>query len=573
MSDRTNDGGSVMSNSGAILAQNYDLAESIDPRLVPVNAPKGTIYRYIPSIGAPEILVKQDDGSSTNYVVLGGGGGGGANTTLSNLTSPTNINQDLLQAAGKSIGSTLLPWFKVIANEGHFTLLRNSTDTKTIINLDNSQLNATGAPYSGPVIDWNDGNLNVPSKPNDSDNPRELRLFKGTFYVSVRAPLLTANTVFQYPLNNGSSGQVLTTDGNGITSWTTVGGGGANTTLSNLTAPTAFNQDFLPDNTDTRSIGSAVKRIAVIESLQTNTDIISKSTSGGFGIRIDMTLGYLYSSAPSGPTVPVMSWGDGAITIFPTNADTRRDFKLFGKFQFPATRYYTNILASNTLTADTLFQLPNSNGTSGQVLTTDGAGITSWTTVGGSGANTTLSNLSSPTAINRSLLPAASNLYSLGILGQTWTELYVGNVILTGDGFTNALGTQTFLSLTSRSLFSTTGEIIKWSNSGLDILVETIPIRWFDGNSPFYKTTLLPSSTPTDEVLFRLPPNNGTNAQRLATDGTGITSWTNKTVIEGGNTASRPASPITYENYFDTTLNIPIWYNGTNWVDATGTTV
>jgi hypothetical protein len=41
----------------------------------------------------------------------------------------------------------------------------------------------------------------------------------------------------------------------------------------------------------------------------------------------------------------------------------------------------------------------------------------------------------------------------------------------------------------------------------------------------------------------------------------------------GGSTASRPASPLTYESYYDTTLGKPIWWNGTNWKDATGVTV
>lgn len=38
-------------------------------------------------------------------------------------------------------------------------------------------------------------------------------------------------------------------------------------------------------------------------------------------------------------------------------------------------------------------------------------------------------------------------------------------------------------------------------------------------------------------------------------------------------TGSRPASPNAGECYFDTTLGIPIWYDGANWIDATGSTV
>lgn len=37
--------------------------------------------------------------------------------------------------------------------------------------------------------------------------------------------------------------------------------------------------------------------------------------------------------------------------------------------------------------------------------------------------------------------------------------------------------------------------------------------------------------------------------------------------------ATRPTTPQTGQRFFDTTLGKPIWYNGTNWVDATGTIV
>lgn len=40
-----------------------------------------------------------------------------------------------------------------------------------------------------------------------------------------------------------------------------------------------------------------------------------------------------------------------------------------------------------------------------------------------------------------------------------------------------------------------------------------------------------------------------------------------------GVTGSRPASPVAGQFYFDTTLVKPIWSDGTNWKDATGTTV
>jgi len=48
--------------------------------------------------------------------------------------------------------------------------------------------------------------------------------------------------------------------------------------------------------------------------------------------------------------------------------------------------------------------------------------------------------------------------------------------------------------------------------------------------------------------------------------------YSNK-IDENGPTTSRPSTPVTGQRYFDTTLNKPIWYNGTAWVEATGATV
>ena len=44
--------------------------------------------------------------------------------------------------------------------------------------------------------------------------------------------------------------------------------------------------------------------------------------------------------------------------------------------------------------------------------------------------------------------------------------------------------------------------------------------------------------------------------------------------ITYGTTSQRPAlGLITGQQYFDTTLGIPIWYSGTKWVNASGTAV
>jgi len=49
-------------------------------------------------------------------------------------------------------------------------------------------------------------------------------------------------------------------------------------------------------------------------------------------------------------------------------------------------------------------------------------------------------------------------------------------------------------------------------------------------------------------------------------------SQTGAVALLSGATASRPAAPATGTMYFDTTLGMPVWYDGSGWVDATGTT-
>lgn len=44
-------------------------------------------------------------------------------------------------------------------------------------------------------------------------------------------------------------------------------------------------------------------------------------------------------------------------------------------------------------------------------------------------------------------------------------------------------------------------------------------------------------------------------------------------VTANGTTANRPTQGITGQTYFDTDLGYPIWFNGTNWVNSTGTVV
>lgn len=44
----------------------------------------------------------------------------------------------------------------------------------------------------------------------------------------------------------------------------------------------------------------------------------------------------------------------------------------------------------------------------------------------------------------------------------------------------------------------------------------------------------------------------------------------NDMAVGSGPTANRPVTPATGQSFFDTTLNIPVWWNGTGWVNSSG---
>lgn len=46
-----------------------------------------------------------------------------------------------------------------------------------------------------------------------------------------------------------------------------------------------------------------------------------------------------------------------------------------------------------------------------------------------------------------------------------------------------------------------------------------------------------------------------------------------KYVTMNGTTANRPTASVVGQSYFDTQVNKPVWWNGTSFVDATGTVV
>lgn len=179
------------------------------------------------------------------------------------------------------------------------------------------------------------------------------------------------------PSQTANTGYFLSTNGT-IPSWQPIASSGANTTLSNLVAPTAINQSLLPATPFGVSIGSETLGFNTFFGLNIRTDA---------ALNIAISNRYLY----------------GATNILSVDYGNRNLKNAAGNtvFDWSATNLNVNNVRITSLATP--------------VLATDAAskGYVDASIAAG-GANTTLSNLVAPTAINQDLLPGTDAGISIG---------------------------------------------------------------------------------------------------------------------------------------------------------------
>ncbi len=241
----------------------------------------------------------------------------------------------------------------------------------------------------------------------------------GTNFAAFKASdSMGTNITWALPDSDGSTGQVLSTDGSGQLSWIAAGStmAQANGTTDGFLAMgdwTTFNnketaiaagttaQYFRGDKTwqalttDSLTIGtnqfytSASARADLIETAsltdgQTTTAPSSDVVFDRLALKqdnlnntVDLSINSIETDSQDG--VSIMPYGAGV-------GET-------GEFKFYeiGSTNYVGFKAADSLAADLIWTLPSLDGSSGQVLTTDGAGILSWTTAAGGGGGTSAS--------------------------------------------------------------------------------------------------------------------------------------------------------------------------------------
>lgn len=348
---------------------------------------------------------------------------------------------------------------------------------------------------------------------------------------------------------NYTTGNVYFKTGAGNTQWTQASAGSfANTFLSNLTSPTAINQNLLAGTDATFNIGAA-SGVSRFKDIYASENIIA----GYFPVAGGQTfIGLMNGSFPTlefyaGGADAYRVYTDGLgvtigdvglsqpLAIFDDSSSTLKNLSNVTFFHGSSSgvEVLSNIQINDSgsanhikfsvpsLAGNTDYILPATDGSAGQFLSTDSFGNLSWASGGGGGgANTALSNLAS-VSINTSLIPQAN--IDLGNAANLFRFIFV-------NGWLDSGGNE--LIDVSRTLISPTGRTqLDWSvnniiNTNFSSLTGVEDIDFVSLAGVHTIKTNDETSTPSDPLNIR-------TGSAMGTDGSGTFNFFTGDVVDG----------------------------------------
>lgn len=207
---------------------------------------------------------------------------------------------------------------------------------------------ATVVGATNPIVE---GTLNINSV-NSGVLPARLKISDddGSHGVGLRCPDLTADIDFTLPATDGTSGQVLKTNGSGVLS-------------------------FVDQTTDTNtSLGGTDQTLTA--------DRVIDVDGNDLEIKDGSTNLLVYESGPDAFTI------SKPVTFTNSGGYTAGEIRLK---EAPAASgdEYIALKAPGNVASSVTFTLPDADGSDGQVLKTDGSGVLSWVNAGGGGGGMT----------------------------------------------------------------------------------------------------------------------------------------------------------------------------------------
>jgi hypothetical protein len=471
------------------------------------------------------VLVRTGTNSYSTHTITGsspisvgnGGGSSPGNITISLVTNPTIPGTYMTLPGGASNPGAPTPGTFYYNNTSNELRYYDGSVWQTI-------QDTTSGSGIGAVVD--DGS---PQLGGDLDvNGQSIITATGSNGDIAITPDGTGQIILDglnWPTADGTNGQVLTTDGSGNLSFTTVSGGSQDlyeTVAGDSGTTTASSA------TDTLNIISGDTKITT--AVTTNTVTITTSAIENI---VDDTTPQLGGNLDVNGN-SIVSTGGGDITLTP---DTTGRVVLDG------------------------LNYPDTDGTNGQVLTTDGGGNLSFTTVSGSSqdlwqtinADTGSASAGSPTD---TLTITGGTDISTSISGNTLTIDFTGTSGTTqnlyetidGDSGTTTASTTTstlnIISGDTKITTAVTSDTVTITTSAIENVVDDTTPQ-LGGNLDVNGQSIITATGSNGNIVIapdgsgqvildglNWPSNDGTNGQVLTTDGSGNLSFT--TVGTGG---------------------------------------
>ena len=198
-------------------------------------------------------------GGGTTTITNTGSVGNFANRQLSNLSGTTAVNLDL-NMGNNSIRQTgdITPLNDQNNNIGGTGLAYNQVFTEYVIDTTGGAFVDLSGGLTAARLGSNTAEVRVLGAGHTEILNSDLQVGNDKFHVDGNGNITKINNVVtSWPASQGSSSTFLENDGSGNLSWASAGGGGgANTSLSNLIT-TSINEDLTPDGNLTRNLGTS----------------------------------------------------------------------------------------------------------------------------------------------------------------------------------------------------------------------------------------------------------------------------------------------------------------------------
>lgn len=150
---------------------------------------------------------------------------------------------------------------------------------------------------------WGSNHVEVPTNPQGTPAARDLRLWdnqeSSARYVALKAPDgLAAAVTLTLPPDDGTSGQVLQTDGSGVMTWATAAAGGDSWS-------DAVDSNIIPDGQGTRALANDTSDFSSL-------NVFTINFAGTTNKAIDLITGDLWASAGA----PILRFNSGLDMVF-----------------------------------------------------------------------------------------------------------------------------------------------------------------------------------------------------------------------------------------------------------------